>query len=169
MLGMKCCLLKWPFAWEGEWFCDGRKVHRVTFSCKHEYIQAFLYKWDIKGARAHTLFPITSAISAWIDDTCLRKHTTSKPHQAHLPFSKPWKVLITAKTWCDVLRHLPRHPHKLETRGRATSALSSAAGSCQHILTSPGGVQLGLTSSRARGGLPDPTAAASLSLSNTHK
>lgn len=43
-----------------------------------------------------------------------------------------------------------------------TSALSSAAGGCQHILTSPGGVQLGLTSCGARGASPAPAAAPSL-------
>lgn len=71
---------------------------------------------------------------------------------AHLPFNKLLKSVNYRETWCDVLCHLQRRLHKLEMRGRATSALSSASGSCQHILTSPGGGQLGLTSSGARGG-----------------
>ena len=68
---------------------------------------------------------------------------------SNLPFNKPLKSVNYSGGWRDVLCHLQRHPHKLETRG--TSALSSAVGSCQHILTSPGGVQLGLTSSGAPG------------------
>ena len=81
---------------------------------------------------------------------------------SNLPFNKPLKSVNYSGGWRDVLCHLQRHPHKLETRG--TSALSSAVGSCQHILTSPGGVQLGLTSSGAPGP-PVPTAATSLSVS----
>lgn len=69
---------------------------------------------------------------------------------------------------CVVPGHLQRHPHKLKMRGRATPALSSASGSCQHILTSPGGGQLGLTSSGAPGPLSSYSCYLSLHQTHTH-
>lgn len=108
-----------------------------------------------------------------INDTCLHTHTFKPPSDTYQPFNKPLKSVNYRETWCEVLCHLQRHPHKLEMRGRTTSALSSATGSCQHTLTSPGGVQLGLTSSSAPGAPGSYSCYLSLSLSlsrsNTHK
>lgn len=90
----------------------------------------------------------------------------SSPHQSHFPFNKALKSVNYSSPWHDVLCHLLRNPHELKTRGWATSALSSATGSCQHFLTSPGGAQLGLRSCSAQG--PLSSSSCYLSLWDTH-
>lgn len=113
----------------------------------------------------------TSAIiymNRWHIPTHTRTHVPT-PTRPTYPSTNPWKGVDYSGTWRDVLCHLQTHPHELKMSGWATFALSSASGSCQHILTSPGGIQLGLTACRARGPPGFYSCYLSLSLSNTHK